>query len=76
MAKHALRDKRALKENLDWYKEKERKEEVDKTSTSTSEWFEWFVTTEEYKELIKEISKDSKPPTLQTYPCSEDETGS
>jgi hypothetical protein len=26
----------------------------------TMEWFDWFVTTEEYKELIKEISNEKK----------------
>ena len=34
---------------------------------SPMEWFDWFVTTEEYKELIKEISKN---PTTQTSPNS------
>jgi uncharacterized Zn finger protein len=39
----------------------------------TMEWFDWFVTTEEYKELIKEISKN---PTHQTSPNSSGENGS
>jgi len=42
----------------------ERAEEYKQTSM---EWFDWFVTTEEYKELIKEISKN---PTTQTSPNS------
>ena len=27
---------------------------------TSMEWFDWFVTTEEYKELIKEISNEKK----------------
>ena len=77
MAKHALRDKREMRENL-WYKEKEKEEEKVKTSLemSSTEWFDWFVTTEEYKELIKEISQDSKTPNPQTSPHSAGESGS
>lgn len=41
-------------------------EKVEKEQ-SPMEWFDWFVTTEEYKELIKEISKN---PTTQTSPNS------
>ena len=75
MSKHALRDKRLIKENLDWYKEKE--VESPKTYEMTSrEWFDWFVTTDEYKELIKEISQDSKTPIIQTSPHSAGESGS
>jgi hypothetical protein len=78
MAKHYLRDKREMRENL-WYKEKE-KEEKEKVKTSlemsSTEWFEWFVTTEEYAELIKTISQDPKTPNPQTSPHSSGETGS
>jgi hypothetical protein len=76
MAKHSLRDKREMRENL-WYKEKEKEEEKVKTSLemSSTEWFEWFVTTEEYAELIKTIS-ESKTPNPQTSPHSAGESGS
>ena len=40
---------------------------------SSMEWFDWFVTTEEYKELIKEISKN---PTTQTSQNSSGEIAS
>lgn len=49
----------------------ERAEKVHKQSPM--EWFDWFVTTEEYKELIKEISKS---PTTQTSPNSSGESAS
>ena len=43
-------------------------ERTEKEYKQTSmDWFDWFVTTEEYKELIKEISKN---PTTQTSPNS------
>jgi hypothetical protein len=48
----------------------EKEEEYKQTSM---EWFDWFVTTEEYKELIKEISKN---PTTQTSPNSSGEIAS
>jgi hypothetical protein len=78
MAKHSLRDKREMRENL-WYKEKEKEEKKEvKTSLemSSTEWFEWFVTTEEYAELIKTISQDPKTPNPQTSPHSAGETAS
>ena len=70
MAKHSLRDKRNLKDNLDRYKDEEKDEkQVEKSSyeMSPSEWFEWFVTTEEYKKI--------KTPKNQTSPNSAGETG-
>ena len=55
MAKHALR-KREMRENLNWYKEEKEEKEITKTSLqmSSTEWFEWFVTTEEYKTIDTE----------------------
>jgi hypothetical protein len=79
MAKHALRDKREMRENLKWYKEeKEKEKEKVKTSLemSSTEWFEWFITTEEYTELIKTISQDPKTPNPQTSLHSAGESGS
>lgn len=42
-------------------------EKAEEYKQTSMEWFDWFVTTEEYKELIKEISKN---PTTQTSPNS------
>jgi hypothetical protein len=36
--------------------EQKAEKEKEKITQSPSEWFEWFVTTEEYKEDIKEIN--------------------
>jgi len=35
-------------------------EKAEQKEESPMEWFDWFVTTEEYKELIKEISNEKK----------------
>lgn len=50
-----------------------RAEQKAEREPSPMEWFDWFVTTEEYKELIKEISKN---PTTQISPNSSGESGS
>lgn len=41
---------------LDEMAEQKAENEKEKVTQSPSEWFEWFVTTEEYKEDIKEIN--------------------
>ena len=42
-------------------------ERAEKEHKQTMEWFDWFVTTEEYKELIKEISKSPTHQTSQNW---------
>jgi hypothetical protein len=64
---HAYMDERAEQ------KADERADERAEEYKQTMEWFDWFITTEEYKELIKEISKN---PTTQTSPNSSGEIAS
>jgi len=50
---------------MDELAEKKADEKAEKEQ-SPMEWFDWFVTTEEYKELIKEISNEKKLEVSET----------